>query len=42
MGTNKKKVMHTAKEERQGKKVLIGIAVAMMLLVILMFVLYSV
>ena len=38
MGKKEKKVMHTRKEEQQGKKVMIGLGVAAVILAILMFV----
>lgn len=41
MGKNKKKPAYSRREEQQGKKVLIGIGIAAILLVILMFIGYS-
>lgn len=41
MGKNKHKAMHTAKEEKQGKRVLVGLGVAAVVLLILMFVAFS-
>lgn len=41
MGKNEKKVMHTRKEEQQGKKVIIGLGVAAVILAILMFVAFT-
>lgn len=41
MGKIEKKVMHTRKEEQQGKKVMIGLGVAAVILAILMFVAFT-
>lgn len=41
MGKNKKKVMHSRKEEEQAKKVLLIIGIAALILVFAMFVGYS-
>lgn len=41
MGKNKKKLIHSRKEEQQAKKVLITIGVVAIVLVIAMFVAYS-
>ena len=41
MGKKEKKVMHTRKEELQGKKVMIGLGVAAVILAILMFVAFT-
>ena len=41
MGKREKKVMHTRKEEQQGKKVMIGLGVAAVILAILMFVAFT-
>ena len=41
MGQKEKKVMHTRKEEQQGKKVMIGLGVAAVILAILMFVAFT-
>lgn len=41
MGKKKKKVMHTRKEEQQGKKVIIGLGVAAVIIAILMFVAFA-
>lgn len=41
MGNKEKKVMHTRKEEQQGKKVMIGLGVAAVILAILMFVAFT-
>ena len=41
MGMKEKKVMHTRKEEQQGKKVMIGLGVAAVILAILMFVAFT-
>lgn len=41
MGKKEKKVMHTRKEERQGKKVIIGLGVAAVIIAILMFVAFA-
>ena len=41
MGKNKKKVVHTQREEQQGRKVIIWIGIVAIELVILMFVAYS-
>nr|WP_325289777.1 hypothetical protein [uncultured Bacteroides sp.] len=41
MGKKDKKVMHTRKEEQQGKKVIIGLGVAAVILAILMFVAFT-
>ena len=41
MGKKEKKVMHTRKEEQQGKKVMIGLGVAAVILAILMFVAFT-
>ena len=41
MGQNEKTVMHTRKEEQQGKKVMIGLGVAAVILAILMFVAFT-
>ena len=41
MGKKEKKVMHTRKEEQQGKKVIIGLGVAAVILAILMFVAFT-
>ena len=40
-GKKEKKVMHTRKEEQQGKKVMIGLGVAAVILAILMFVAFT-
>ncbi|CCZ47636.1 hypothetical protein [Mediterranea massiliensis] len=41
MGKKEKKVMHTRKEEQQGKKVIIGLGVAAVIIAILMFVAFA-
>ena len=41
MGKKDKKVMHTRKEEQQGKKVIIGLGVAAVILAILMCVAFT-
>ena len=41
MGKKEKKVMHTRKEEQQGKKVMIGLGVAAVIIAILMFVAFT-
>lgn len=41
MGKKEKKVMHIRKEEQQGKKVMIGLGVAAVILAILMFVAFT-
>ena len=41
MGKKEKKGMHTRKEEQQGKKVMIGLGVAAVILAILMFVAFT-
>ena len=41
MGKKEKKVMHTRKEEQQGKKVMIGLGVAAVILAILVFVAFT-
>ena len=41
MGKKEKKVMHTRKEEQQGKKVMIGLGVAAVILAILLFVAFT-
>ncbi len=41
MGKKEKKVMHTRKEEQQGKKVMIGLGVAAVIIAILMFVAFA-
>ena len=41
MGKKEKKLMHTRKEEQQGKKVMIGLGVAAVILAILMFVAFT-
>ena len=41
MGKKEKKVMHTRKEEQQGKKGMIGLGVAAVILAILMFVAFT-
>lgn len=41
MGKKDKKVMHTRKEEQQGKKVMIGLGIAAVILAILMFVAFT-
>ena len=41
MGKKDKKVMHTRKEEQQGKKVIIGLGAAAVILAILMFVAFT-
>lgn len=41
MGRKEKKVMHTRKEEQQGKKVIIGLGVAAVIIAILMFVAFA-
>ena len=41
MGKKEKKVMYTRKEEQQGKKVMIGLGVAAVILAILMFVAFT-
>ena len=41
MGKKEKKVMNTRKEEQQGKKVMIGLGVAAVILAILMFVAFT-
>lgn len=41
MRKKEKKVMHTRKEEQQGKKVMIGLGVAAVILAILMFVAFT-
>lgn len=41
MGKKEKEVMHTRKEEQQGKKVIIGLGVAAVIIAILMFVAFA-
>ncbi len=41
MGKKEKKVMHTRKEEQQGKKVIIGLGIAAVIIAILMFVAFA-
>ena len=41
MGKKEKKVIHTRKEEQQGKKVIIGLGVAAVIIAILMFVAFA-
>ena len=41
MGKKEKKVMHTRKEEQQGKKVIIGLGVVAVIIAILMFVAFA-
>ena len=41
MGKKEKKVMHTRKEEQQGKKVIISLGVAAVIIAILMFVAFA-
>lgn len=41
MGKKEKKTMHTRKEEQQGKKVMIGLGVAAVIIAVLMFVAFT-
>ena len=42
MGKNKKRVTHTRYEEKQGKKVILTMSVIAIILVIIMFVAYTI
>ncbi|WP_298071577.1 hypothetical protein [uncultured Bacteroides sp.] len=41
MGKKEKKMMHTRKEEQQGRKVMIGLGVAAVIIAVLMFVAFT-